>query len=75
VYARHRLYLSLVDVALALLGCIRAGRRDELEPEILVAGFAAVLAVNTMNPDALIARTTSNARGTAKSWTPATSPP
>ena len=56
MYARHRLYLSLVDVALALLGCIRAGRRDELEPEILVAGFAAVLAVNAMNPDALIAR-------------------
>ena len=55
VYARHRLDLSLVDVALALLGCIRAGRRDELEPEILVAGFAAVLVVNTMNPDALIA--------------------
>jgi hypothetical protein len=47
VYARHRLDLSLVEVALAFLECIRAGRRDELEPENLVAGFATVLAVNT----------------------------
>jgi dTDP-4-amino-4,6-dideoxygalactose transaminase len=35
LYARHRLDLSLADVAFGLLACARPGRSREVEPEIL----------------------------------------
>lgn len=35
MYARHRLDLSVADIAFGLLACARPGRREGIEPEIL----------------------------------------
>jgi hypothetical protein len=56
VYATGFMLWLAVVVAWAFVTVLR-GRRERFAFGALVAGFAAILAVNALNPDALIART------------------